>query len=105
MTICHTTDATFQTDLQKKGFTLVNFWATWCAPCRRLSPILEAYDVEQQYHIRMLKANVEECIVSSAQYEIMSVPTTILFKDGQEIDRVIGLLSIEALKQFISNHK
>lgn len=104
MTICHTTDATFQTDLQREGFTLVNFWATWCAPCRRLSPILEVYNAEQP-EIRMLKVNVEQCQIFSAQFEIMSVPTTILFKDGQEIDRVIGLLSIEALNQFVSNHK
>lgn len=104
MTICHTTDATFQTDLQKEGLTLVNFWATWCAPCRRLSPILEVYNTEQP-EIRMLKANVEQCQNISAHYEIMSVPTTIIFKDGQEMDRVIGLLTIEALHQFVANYK
>lgn len=105
MTICHTTDTTFKTDLQNEGFTLVNYWAPWCGPCRMFGPILEAYDLEKQDDMRILKGNVDECAATTAHYGIMTIPTTILFKDGKEIDREIGLLSIEVLKQFISRNK
>lgn len=105
MTICHTTDTTFKTDLLNEGFTLVNYWAPWCGPCRMFGPILEAYDLEKQDDMRVLKGNVDECAETTAHYGIMTIPTTILFKDGKEIDRVIGLLSIEVLKQFISRNK
>ncbi|MEC0093933.1 thioredoxin [Paenibacillus macquariensis] len=102
--ICHTTDTTFKTDLQSEGFTIVNFWAPWCGPCRMFGPILEEYDSEKQDDVRILKANVDECAETGSQFGIMTIPTTILFKNGKAIDKEIGVLSKEGLKQFISSN-
>ncbi|WP_088835319.1 thioredoxin [Paenibacillus tyrfis] len=105
MTIYHTKDSAFKSDLQSEGFTLVNFWAPWCGPCRSFAPILEAFDLEPKNEAKILKVNVDESPETAAQFGIMSIPTTILFKNGDPIDKVIGVLSVEGLKQFISKHK
>lgn len=104
MTICHTTDTTFTQDLQSEGLTLVNFWATWCGPCRMFGTILEAFDQESN-EVRILKVNVDEYADTAAQFGIMSIPTTILFKDGQAIGRLNGAVPLEELKKFIADHR
>ncbi|MCG7407104.1 thioredoxin [Paenibacillus sp. ACRRX] len=103
MTICHSTDSTFKSDLQNDGFTLVNFWAPWCGPCRAFAPILEGFDQEYRKSVRVLKVNVDEHPDISSHYGVMSLPTTILFKDGEPIDKMIGAVPIDKLKQFIIN--
>lgn len=105
MTICHTTDITFNNDLKSEGFTLVNFWAPWCGPCRYFGPILEAFDREYSNEVRVLKVNVDEQSDTAAHFGVMSLPTTILFKNGKPIDKIIGVVSIEAMKQYISEKK
>lgn len=69
----------------------------------RLHPILEAFDLEVKYEAKILKVNVDESTETAAQFGIMSIPTTILFKNGAPIDKAIGVLSVEGLKQFILN--
>ena len=105
MAISHTTDSTFKQDLLSEGLTLVNFWAPWCGPCRMFAPILEAFDREYGHEVKVLKANVDEQAEMAAHFGIMSIPTTILFKDSQPISKMNGAVGIEGLKQFIADHQ
>jgi len=104
MTICHTTDTTFKSDLKPEGFTLVNFWAPWCGPCRNFAPILESFDQKYSNDVRILKVNADEEPNIAAHYGIMSLPTTILFKDGNPIKKTVGMVSINNLEQFVSEN-
>lgn len=105
MTICHTTDSTFKQDLLSEGFTLVNFWAPWCGPCRMFGSVLEAFDREYSNEVRVLKVNVDEYTGTASHFGILSIPTTILFKNGEPIDKLNGAVRIEELKQFIADKK
>jgi len=103
MTICQSTDTTFKSDLKIEGFTLVNFWAPWCGPCCSFAPTLERFDQEYSKKVRVLKVNVDEQPNTTAHYGIMSLPTTILFKNGEPINKFSGDVNIDQLKQFISD--
>ncbi len=105
MAVYNVTDSTFKRELKTKGLTLVNFWAPWCGPCRMLAPIIEAYDAEGNKDIKILKVNVEKNLETASLFQIMSLPATILFKNGKPVDKKIGVMSKLDLKQFIAKHK
>lgn len=69
---------------------LVDFWAEWCAPCKMIAPILEEIATEQQNNLRIAKLNVDENPGIARRFEVMSIPTLIVFKDGQPAKRLIG---------------
>ena len=86
------TDATFQPEvLDAPSSVLVDFWAPWCGPCRVVHPILEEIDAERD-DLRVVSLNVDENQQTAARYEVLSIPTLILFRDGQEAKRVIGAM-------------
>ena len=86
------TDANFQTDvLEADGPVLVDFWAPWCGPCRVVHPILEEMQAERD-DLRIVSLNVDENQTTAANYEVLSIPTLILFRDGAEAKRVVGAL-------------
>ena len=70
---------------------LVDFWASWCGPCRMLSPVIDSLAEEYEGKIEVGKVNVDEQGSLAAQYAIVSIPTVILFKDGREIKKIIGV--------------
>ncbi|SCW32990.1 thioredoxin [Paenibacillus tianmuensis] len=105
MTIYNVTDATFKNELQSEGLTVVNFWAPWCGPCRMFAPILEAYDAEGNNGVKILKVNVDEQAETAAIFGIMGIPATIIFKDGEAVDKEVGYMSVEQLKQFIARNQ
>ncbi len=86
------TDATFQSEVvDSENAVLVDFWAPWCGPCRVVHPILEEIDAERD-DLHVVSLNVDENQETAARYEVLSIPTLILFKDGQEAKRVIGAM-------------
>ena len=86
------------------GLVLVDFWAAWCPPCRRLAPTLDALAAAYEGQLTVLKVNVDECPDLSARYGIRSIPTLILFKDGRMVDRSLGALPMEELRRFVDVH-
>jgi thioredoxin 1 len=86
------TDATFEAEvLQAEGPVLVDFWAPWCGPCRVVHPILEEID-EERGDLKVVSLNTDENQQTTARYEVLSIPTLILFKDGAIAKKVIGAL-------------
>lgn len=79
---------------------LVDFWATWCGPCMMIAPILEEV-AEENDHIKVGKINVDEQAELARQFGIVSIPTLILFKDGKEVKKEIGLLSKAEIERLI----
>ena len=69
---------------------VVDFWATWCGPCRALAPVVEEVASEYEGKAEIVKCNVDDCEEIAAQYSIRSTPTLIFFKDGKAVDRLVG---------------
>ncbi|MGG1614386.1 thioredoxin [Paenibacillus sp. FSL K6-2441] len=103
MAIQHAKDSTFKEMVQTEGITVVNFWAAWCGPCRMFAPVLEEFEKEANDSIKVVKVNVDENPVISSQFQIMSIPTTIIFKDGQPLYKEIGILSKGELQQLVAS--
>ena len=84
------------------GVTLVDFWATWCGPCRTQAPILEAFAEETGDQVKVGKVEVDEEPGIAARFNIFSIPTLIAFRDGKEIARTVGVTDVAGLKRLVS---
>jgi thioredoxin 1 len=82
------TDASFEDDIAQNDLILVDFWAEWCGPCKKMLPILE--EIESEGSIKIGKINVDENTVKPVEYSISSIPTMILFKNGNPVHTMIG---------------
>jgi thioredoxin 1 len=97
------TDATFDQDVLKAGGpVVVDFWAEWCGPCRMISPALEEISNSLNGKVKIVKLNVDENPATTTKYGIMSIPTLMLFKNGQLASRQVGAAPKQKLEQWIT---
>ena len=99
------TDQTFEDLVLKADLpTLVDFWAVWCGPCKMIAPVLEEIAQEYEHQVQVTKLDVDHNNDSAFKYGVMSIPTLILFKDGQPAERIVGYMPKEKLLQRLKPH-
>ena len=91
------TNTSFDELLQSEKLVIVDFWATWCGPCRMLSPLLDEVEEEMADKIEVVKVNVDDADEVAMRYRIMSIPTLLFFKNGAMVDRSVGAMPKSAL--------
>ena len=105
MSLTHTTDKTFDQDvLQSDIPVLLDFWAEWCGPCKMIGPLLAELSEEYSDKVKIVKLNVDENNNTAIQYAVRSIPTLILFKEGQVQAQHIGAAAKGQLKQFLDTN-
>ena len=82
--------------INHKGYALVDFWATWCPPCRMMAPVLESAEQQRGDKINFVKVDVDEQQQLAAEFDIMSIPTLVVFKDGKPVKRMSGYRPLDA---------
>jgi thioredoxin 1 len=87
--------------LESDKLTIVDFWAEWCGPCKMLSPIIDELDKEYVGKVKICKVDTDANQELSAQFQIVSIPTVIFFKDGKQVGKFVGFKSKEAIKKII----
>ena len=91
------TNTSFDELLQSEKLVIVDFWATWCGPCRMLSPLLDEVEAEMEDKVEVVKVNVDDADEIAMRFRIMSIPTLLFFKNGAMVDRSVGALPKSAL--------
>ena len=91
------TNTNFDELLQDEKLVIVDFWATWCGPCRMLSPLLDEVEAEMEDKVEVVKVNVDDADEIAMRFRIMSIPTLLFFKNGQMVDRSVGAMPKSAL--------
>jgi thioredoxin 1 len=103
MGITQVTDATFATEVEQSSTpVLVDFWAEWCGPCRMMNPILEEFAGEHDGRVKVAKLNVDESPESSQRFKVLSIPTMLLFQDGQVVKQLVGAMSRQRLEEALA---
>ena len=98
-------DSSFEKDvLQSEKPVLVDFWAEWCAPCRMLAPTVEAVSEKFVESAVVVKLNVDESPATAGTYGIKGIPTLILFREGKEVERIVGATSKDTISRIIEKH-
>ena len=98
-------DASFEAEVEKSvGVTVVDFWATWCGPCRMIAPALDEIATELAGRVKIVKVDVDEAPDTAGKYGIRSIPCLVLYKNGQEADRIVGAQGKAQLKKWMEGH-
>lgn len=103
MAITHATDQNFASETAE-GVVLVDFWAPWCGPCKMIAPVLEELDAEMGGKAKIVKVDVDDNQETASQFGIMSIPTLLVMKNGETVDKVVGFQPKEALVQLLNKH-
>jgi len=94
------TDASFEDALKENDLVLIDFWADWCGPCKKVAPILD--EISDQFGLPVGKLNIDENPGKTQEYGISSIPTMVLFKDGQPVHKIIGAMPKHKMLQELS---
>ena len=98
-------DSTFDQEVLKSKIpVLVDFWATWCGPCIRLAPVIDELAAENAGKVKVCKVDVDESQQAAVTYAVQSIPTLILFKDGEMVERIVGGVPKRVLQEAINKH-
>ncbi|RLQ98008.1 thioredoxin [Falsibacillus albus] len=103
MAITHATDQNFSAETGQ-GLVLADFWAPWCGPCKMIAPVLEELDSEMGDKVKIVKVDVDENQETASNFGVMSIPTLVVLKDGEVVDKVIGFQPKEALAELLNKH-
>jgi len=103
MAITNVTDQTFTSETSA-GLVLADFWAPWCGPCKMIAPVLEELDAEMGDKVKIVKLDVDENQETAAKFGVMSIPTLLVIKDGEVVDKVVGFQPKEALEERLNSH-
>jgi thioredoxin 1 len=106
MAILELTDQSFDKEVQspEAGVVLVDFWAPWCGPCRMLAPILEEVDAEIGNQVKIAKINVDNNPETAGKFGVMSIPTLLVFKNGEMVSKMIGVQPKEQLVEWVKEY-
>ncbi len=92
---------TFESAIKSSKVCLVDFWADWCIPCKRVAPVLEELSKEYEGKIEFFKVNVDDNPELASKYRISSIPTMVIFKEGEPVDKIVGALPKQNIKQVL----
>jgi len=100
----HVTDINFEETVKNSKLVLVDFWAAWCGPCRALAPMIDELAQEYAGKVLVSKLDVDGNSIVAEKFQVFSIPTLILFKDGQEVDRLVGLCTKASITVMINKY-
>jgi thioredoxin 1 len=98
-------DASFEEEVEKSdGLTIVDFWATWCGPCRMIAPILDQLAVEYEGKVKVAKVDVDANIKTGSRFNVRSIPMLLFFKGGKVVDQIIGAVPKAHIESKLQKH-
>jgi thioredoxin 1 len=101
----HLDEKSFETEVLKSHLpVLVDFWAQWCGPCKMIAPVIDQLSVELEGKMKVAKVDVDESPQLAGQFNVMSIPTLLIFKGGQPVDQIVGAMSKDKLLAKINAH-
>jgi thioredoxin 1 len=103
--VIHATDQNFDQEIKTTVPVLIDFWAEWCGPCRVVGPVIDELAGEYQGKLKVLKVNVDDNQSTAVRFQVMSIPTLLFLKNGQEVDKIIGALPKNARGVCINRKK
>jgi len=99
------TDSTFEAEVLNSSVpVVVDFWAPWCGPCRKLGPVLDEIAQELEGKIKIVKVNTDENLKTAKEYSIIGLPSLLVFKNGQPVERLVGLMPKSSIVSNIEKH-
>ena len=102
MAVVHITNETFEKEvMQAEGKVLVDFWASWCGPCKMFSPIVDEFAEENEGKVKVGKVNIDDEPDLASRFGVMSIPTAILFKNGQAVQSMVGVQPKAKLEEMV----